>query len=167
MYIFKFSLKKIYQFATWGIYTISTILAQLTYNLNFFFSFVSFFTLLHFSFYITLSVHNSQCVFVKMYTFLPQHTSPILFLSGTHLYDLLNTYSLYFISYIFILFSYSLPYLLLFIHFHLCYTYHYYIRRKGNNMGNSKKKKKKSNNVARSEERRVGKECRSRWSPYH
>ena len=23
------------------------------------------------------------------------------------------------------------------------------------------------NNVARSEERRVGKECRSRWSPYH
>src|SRR3712207_9577583 len=24
-----------------------------------------------------------------------------------------------------------------------------------------------SDNVARSEERRVGKECRSRWSPYH
>ena len=24
-----------------------------------------------------------------------------------------------------------------------------------------------TNNVARSEERRVGKECRSRWSPYH
>ena len=23
------------------------------------------------------------------------------------------------------------------------------------------------NNMARSEERRVGKECRSRWSPYH
>ena len=26
---------------------------------------------------------------------------------------------------------------------------------------------KESNRVARSEERRVGKECRSRWSPYH
>ena len=25
----------------------------------------------------------------------------------------------------------------------------------------------KSNNPKRSEERRVGKECRSRWSPYH
>ena len=25
----------------------------------------------------------------------------------------------------------------------------------------------KLNNVPRSEERRVGKECRSRWSPYH
>ena len=25
----------------------------------------------------------------------------------------------------------------------------------------------KSNKVVRSEERRVGKECRSRWSPYH
>ena len=52
------------------------------------------------------------------------------FLQGTRLYDLLNTYSLYFISYIFILFSCSLPRLLLFIHFHLCYTYHYYIREK-------------------------------------
>ena len=26
---------------------------------------------------------------------------------------------------------------------------------------------KSSNNLLRSEERRVGKECRSRWSPYH
>ena len=25
----------------------------------------------------------------------------------------------------------------------------------------------KQNNITRSEERRVGKECRSRWSPYH
>ena len=25
----------------------------------------------------------------------------------------------------------------------------------------------KGNNIIRSEERRVGKECRSRWSPYH
>ena len=27
--------------------------------------------------------------------------------------------------------------------------------------------KKKINSIRRSEERRVGKECRSRWSPYH
>ena len=27
--------------------------------------------------------------------------------------------------------------------------------------------KRQINNVVRSEERRVGKECRSRWSPYH
>src|SRR3712207_9295933 len=27
--------------------------------------------------------------------------------------------------------------------------------------------KKRGNNLLRSEERRVGKECRSRWSPYH
>ena len=64
------------------------------------------------------------------------------FLQGTRLYDLLNTYSLYCISYIFILFSYSLPRLLLFIHFHLCYTYHYYISRKGNTMSNNKKNRK-------------------------
>ena len=31
----------------------------------------------------------------------------------------------------------------------------------------SKDKKYLVNNVRRSEERRVGKECRSRWSPYH
>ncbi len=70
------------------------------------------------------------------------------FLQGTRLYDLLNTYSLYCISYIFILFSYSLPRLLLFIHFHLCYTYHYYISRKGNTMSNNKKKKKKNNHTS-------------------
>ena len=29
------------------------------------------------------------------------------------------------------------------------------------------KKKKKYGKYVRSEERRVGKECRSRWSPYH
>ena len=28
-------------------------------------------------------------------------------------------------------------------------------------------KEKKNNFIFRSEERRVGKECRSRWSPYH
>ena len=27
--------------------------------------------------------------------------------------------------------------------------------------------KKQGKDIARSEERRVGKECRSRWSPYH
>ena len=30
-----------------------------------------------------------------------------------------------------------------------------------------KQHKKGGNNYVRSEERRVGKECRSRWSPYH
>ena len=36
--------------------------------------------------------------------------------------------------------------------------------------GNSKEKGKKTTrpiDILRSEERRVGKECRSRWSPYH
>ena len=28
-------------------------------------------------------------------------------------------------------------------------------------------KEQSNNNTVRSEERRVGKECRSRWSPYH
>ena len=32
---------------------------------------------------------------------------------------------------------------------------------------NSPKATVKNNVVTRSEERRVGKECRSRWSPYH
>ena len=31
----------------------------------------------------------------------------------------------------------------------------------------SKKEEKKIESADRSEERRVGKECRSRWSPYH
>ena len=31
----------------------------------------------------------------------------------------------------------------------------------------AKEKDPKLNRVTRSEERRVGKECRSRWSPYH
>ena len=31
----------------------------------------------------------------------------------------------------------------------------------------SKQKKEHENLLSRSEERRVGKECRSRWSPYH
>ena len=31
----------------------------------------------------------------------------------------------------------------------------------------TRKKLKKDKTVTRSEERRVGKECRSRWSPYH
>ena len=30
-----------------------------------------------------------------------------------------------------------------------------------------KQEKSQVNNLTRSEERRVGKECRSRWSPYH
>ena len=34
-------------------------------------------------------------------------------------------------------------------------------------MGGTIKKLSKSKNEIRSEERRVGKECRSRWSPYH
>ena len=36
----------------------------------------------------------------------------------------------------------------------------------GENMGTEESKKIWEEN-ARSEERRVGKECRSRWSPYH
>ena len=38
------------------------------------------------------------------------------------------------------------------------------LKRRRHYMKPSIKKRKKS---ARSEERRVGKECRSRWSPYH
>ena len=33
--------------------------------------------------------------------------------------------------------------------------------------GTEKKEIQEAQLVARSEERRVGKECRSRWSPYH
>ena len=35
------------------------------------------------------------------------------------------------------------------------------------NLHVKKKKSKRIMNSLRSEERRVGKECRSRWSPYH
>ena len=39
---------------------------------------------------------------------------------------------------------------------------------KGNRkITNALEKKRKRKNVPRSEERRVGKECRSRWSTYH
>ena len=34
-------------------------------------------------------------------------------------------------------------------------------------IGKHKGKKWEGENIPRSEERRVGKECRSRWSPYH
>ena len=36
-----------------------------------------------------------------------------------------------------------------------------------NNLKKTKKDRKKALQKGRSEERRVGKECRSRWSPYH
>ena len=35
------------------------------------------------------------------------------------------------------------------------------------NIKEGKNKKLNAQNIYRSEERRVGKECRSRWSPYH
>ena len=43
------------------------------------------------------------------------------------------------------------------------------IKNKTHKTGGKKMKKKKvfALMMARSEERRVGKECRSRWSPYH
>ena len=38
---------------------------------------------------------------------------------------------------------------------------------KGKTGGRGMKGQKSRSGVSRSEERRVGKECRSRWSPYH
>ena len=51
-------------------------------------------------------------------------------------------------------------------------TNHYFgsendIRKKGDTYRIREKKGKYYLQVKRSEERRVGKECRSRWSPYH
>ena len=37
----------------------------------------------------------------------------------------------------------------------------------GKTMRNAVRKLRSTTDKARSEERRVGKECRSRWSPYH
>ena len=39
----------------------------------------------------------------------------------------------------------------------------YFLRQRGEKLLSSGRDKR----LARSEERRVGKECRSRWSPYH
>ena len=41
------------------------------------------------------------------------------------------------------------------------------MRRSSNNLNQLTRKVHETGRVYRSEERRVGKECRSRWSPYH
>ena len=41
------------------------------------------------------------------------------------------------------------------------------LRRCSNNLNQYAKRANESGSIYRSEERRVGKECRSRWSPYH
>ena len=51
------------------------------------------------------------------------------------------------------------------MYYHLIMVVKY--RRKVINDSISERAKEIWENVARSEERRVGKECRSRWSPYH